>query len=111
MHRTLIAPVMYVLVCSGKGCQTTFVASCSDGVPFGSTGVFMSSNQSTTKNLGETGFEWLLTQRGFSFVDEHNLEKKITVRSTRPDWTLRRPAHKCCQLKGSLQHFGEFLRG
>ena len=24
---------------------------------------------------------------------------------------FRSAAHKCCRLKGSLQHFGEFLRG
>jgi len=24
---------------------------------------------------------------------------------------FRSAAHKCCHLKGSLQHFGEFLRG
>lgn len=42
--------------------------------------------RSKNKNIGEIRFEWLLSQRGCSFVDEHNLEKKISVRSKRPDY-------------------------
>ena len=41
---------------------------------------------SKKKNIGEIRFEWLLCQRGCSFVDEHNLEKKISVKSKRPDY-------------------------
>lgn len=46
----------------------------------------MNSNRSTLKNLSETRFEWLLTQRSFLFVDENNLEQKIVVKGKRPDY-------------------------
>jgi hypothetical protein len=42
--------------------------------------------RSKKRNIGEIRFEWLLCQRGCSFVDEHNLEKKISVKSNRPDF-------------------------
>jgi hypothetical protein len=41
---------------------------------------------SKNKNIGEIRFEWLLCQRGFTFVDEANLEKKISVKAKRPDY-------------------------
>ena len=41
---------------------------------------------SKNKKIGEIRFEWLLRQRGFSFVDEDNLEKKISVKDKRPDY-------------------------
>lgn len=41
---------------------------------------------SKNKNISEIRFEWLLHQRGCSFVDEHNLESKISVNIKRPDY-------------------------
>lgn len=46
----------------------------------------MKNDKPKIKNLSETRLEWLLKQRGFSFVDEDNLEKKICVKSKRPDY-------------------------
>lgn len=46
----------------------------------------MIHNEEKIKNLSETSLEWLLKQRSFSFVDEDNLEKKICVKSKRPDY-------------------------
>jgi hypothetical protein len=47
-------------------------------------------NQPRVKNLSETRFEWLLNQRGCSFVDEDNLDKKIAVKSKKPDYFVWR---------------------
>jgi len=46
----------------------------------------MSNGKSKKKNISETRFEWLLHQRGCSFVNEHNLEQRIPVQSKRPDY-------------------------
>jgi len=46
----------------------------------------VSNGKSKKKNISEIRFEWLLHQRGCSFVDEHNLEKRISVQSKRPDY-------------------------
>jgi len=50
----------------------------------------MINDKPKIKNLSETRLEWLLKQRGCSFVDEDNLEQKICVKSTRPDYFVWR---------------------
>jgi len=50
----------------------------------------MINDKPKIKNLSETRLEWLLKQRGCSFVDEDNLDQKICVKSTRPDYFVWR---------------------
>jgi len=37
-------------------------------------------------DIGSKRFEWLLKQRKIEYVDENNLEQKISVKATRPDF-------------------------
>ena len=44
------------------------------------------------EDVAERRFAWLVTQRGCTFVREHELETVIEVRGPRPDFYVRSPA-------------------
>lgn len=53
--------------------------------------LFESDAPDSVMDVAERRFAWLLRQRGYSFWSEDQLEKKITVCQTRPDFYVETP--------------------